>query len=232
MTNRSVRAVPDGVGLCDDAAVAVRAKELRFAVDLTAGGELSDENGVVLEVPRVVAEHLLLAALVRCSLQSLRHHAERGDVDVRSASGSSRDARDANANRTTATHSSRRQSSSPWSSSPSRRLTLSPSSSRWPSGTASSAPPSRPSRAIGGSSTAGDRRVSTHAHAAAGAARPRRGHRPRPAVERDRAQRQPQHVRGRRVRALGGHPRRLVRRRAAARRTGSTTPGGRSSGPD
>ncbi len=72
-------------------AVAVRAKELRYAVDLTAGGELTDENGVVLDVPAGWSpEHLLLAALVRCSLQSLRHHAARGDVDVRSASGSSR----------------------------------------------------------------------------------------------------------------------------------------------
>ena len=72
-------------------AVAVRAKELRYAVDLTTAGELTDENGVTLDAPAEWSpEHLLLAALVRCSLKSLRHHAERRGVDVRSASGSSR----------------------------------------------------------------------------------------------------------------------------------------------
>jgi uncharacterized OsmC-like protein len=60
----------------------VRAKELRYAVDLTADGELRDENGVVLDVPAEWSpEHLLLAALVRCSLKG---------VEVRSAAGSSR----------------------------------------------------------------------------------------------------------------------------------------------
>jgi organic hydroperoxide reductase OsmC/OhrA len=71
-------------------AVAVKAKELRYAVDLTAAGELTDENGVGLDVPADwTPEHLLLAALVRCSLKSLGYHAERRGVDVRSASGSS-----------------------------------------------------------------------------------------------------------------------------------------------
>jgi len=71
--------------------VAGRARELRYAVDLTADGELRDENGVVLDVPTEWSpEHLLLAALVRCSLKSLGFHAGRKGVDVRSASGSSR----------------------------------------------------------------------------------------------------------------------------------------------
>jgi uncharacterized OsmC-like protein len=71
--------------------VAVRAKELRYAVDLTTAGELTDENGVALDAPAEWSpEHLLLAALVRCSLKSLRYHAERRGIDVRSASGSSR----------------------------------------------------------------------------------------------------------------------------------------------
>jgi uncharacterized OsmC-like protein len=71
--------------------VAVRAKELRYAVGVTAAGELTEENGVALELPTEwSAEHLLLAALVRCSLQSLRYHAERKGVAVRSASGTSR----------------------------------------------------------------------------------------------------------------------------------------------
>jgi len=72
-------------------AVAVRAKKLRYAVDLTTAGELTDENGVALDAPAEWSpEHLLLAALVRCSLKSLRYHAERRGVDVRSTSGSSR----------------------------------------------------------------------------------------------------------------------------------------------
>jgi organic hydroperoxide reductase OsmC/OhrA len=72
-------------------AVAVKAKELRYAVDLTDTGELADENGVTLDVPAEWSpEHLLLGALVRCSLKSLRYHAERKGFSVRPASGSSR----------------------------------------------------------------------------------------------------------------------------------------------
>jgi organic hydroperoxide reductase OsmC/OhrA len=71
--------------------VPLRAKELRYAVDLTADGELRDENGVVLDAPAEWSpEHLLLAALVRCSLKSLAFHARRDGVEVRSAAGSSR----------------------------------------------------------------------------------------------------------------------------------------------
>lgn len=71
--------------------MAVRAKELRYAVDLSANGELSEETGAVLDVPAGWSpEHLLLAALVRCSLKSLGFHAERKAVGVRSASGSGR----------------------------------------------------------------------------------------------------------------------------------------------
>jgi uncharacterized OsmC-like protein len=71
--------------------VTVRAKELRYAVDLTVGGELTDENGVRLDAPAEWSpEHLLLAALVRCSLKSLRYHAQRQGVDVHSAFGGSR----------------------------------------------------------------------------------------------------------------------------------------------
>jgi organic hydroperoxide reductase OsmC/OhrA len=71
--------------------VAVRAKELRYAIELTPAGELREENGVVLELPAEwSAEHLLLAALVRCSLTSLRYNAQRRGVDVRSASARGR----------------------------------------------------------------------------------------------------------------------------------------------
>ena len=67
-----------------------RAKELRYAVDL-ASGVLRDENGVQLEVPGDwTPEHLLLAALLRCTLKSLRHHAERAGLRVVAADGSGR----------------------------------------------------------------------------------------------------------------------------------------------
>jgi organic hydroperoxide reductase OsmC/OhrA len=71
--------------------VAVKAKELRFEVDLAANGELTEEGGVALELPADwKPEHLLLAALVRCSLKSLHFHAARKGTKVRSASGSGR----------------------------------------------------------------------------------------------------------------------------------------------
>jgi organic hydroperoxide reductase OsmC/OhrA len=71
--------------------VAVRAKELRYAVDLSGDGELTEEHGVVLDPPAEWSpEHLLLAALVRCSLKSLRYHADRKGVNVQSASGAGR----------------------------------------------------------------------------------------------------------------------------------------------
>ncbi|HZS31299.1 MAG TPA: OsmC family protein [Gaiellaceae bacterium] len=69
----------------------VRAREFRFAVDLSASGELREENGAALDVPpEWTPEHLMLAALVRCSLTSLRYHADRVGLAVSRASGSGR----------------------------------------------------------------------------------------------------------------------------------------------
>jgi len=77
--------------MCHDAGVAVKAKELRYAVDLGSGDTLRDENGVALAVPEEwTPEHLLLGALVRCSLKSLRHHATRAQLRVTAPSGSAR----------------------------------------------------------------------------------------------------------------------------------------------
>jgi organic hydroperoxide reductase OsmC/OhrA len=71
--------------------MAIKARELRFAVELGAGGELLDENGVALDVPpEWTPEHLLLAALVRCSLASFLYHAERAGLTVGETSGSAR----------------------------------------------------------------------------------------------------------------------------------------------
>ncbi len=69
----------------------VRGREFRHAVDLARGGELRDEDGVRLDVPpEWTPEHLLLAALIRCSLKSLAYHAARSSLTVAAASGSSR----------------------------------------------------------------------------------------------------------------------------------------------
>ena len=71
--------------------MAVKAKELRYAVELTANGRLEDEHGAVLDVPTGWSpEHLLLAALLGCSLKSLRYHAKYRSIEVRSAAGSGR----------------------------------------------------------------------------------------------------------------------------------------------
>jgi uncharacterized OsmC-like protein len=72
-------------------AVTIKAKELRYAVDLAPGGVLTDESEIALDVPAEWSpEHLLLAALVRCSLQSLGYHARSMGIEVLAASGRSR----------------------------------------------------------------------------------------------------------------------------------------------
>ena len=68
--------------------MAVRAKELRFETTIDADGELSAEGCEALELGETwTAEHLLLAALSRCSLASLAYAAKR---DGRTATGSGR----------------------------------------------------------------------------------------------------------------------------------------------
>jgi uncharacterized OsmC-like protein len=69
--------------------MAVRAKTFHYAVDLHEGGSFRTEDGTPLETdPAWTPEHLLLAALVRCSLQSLRYHARRAGIEVAAAHGS------------------------------------------------------------------------------------------------------------------------------------------------
>jgi uncharacterized OsmC-like protein len=63
--------------------VPVRAKVLNFAASIDAGGRLAAEDCRSLELPgEWTAEHLLLAALLRCSLTSLRYHAKRAGMDA------------------------------------------------------------------------------------------------------------------------------------------------------
>lgn len=66
----------------------MKAKELHFEVGLDAAGELHVEDGTPLAVPSGwTAEHLLLAGLVRCSLESLRYVARRTGIEVTGTSG-------------------------------------------------------------------------------------------------------------------------------------------------
>lgn len=66
-------------------------KEFRYAVDLGEGGMLRTEDGTPLGAePAWSPEHLLLAALVRCSLKSLGYHAKRARIEVSAAHGSAR----------------------------------------------------------------------------------------------------------------------------------------------
>ena len=66
-----------------------RAKEFRYAVDLGADQLLRTEDGTPLGPdPAWTPEHLLLAGLIRCSLESLRHHLRRASFELAAASGS------------------------------------------------------------------------------------------------------------------------------------------------
>ena len=65
------------------------AKELRYAIDLR--DVLRTEDGTPLQVdPGWSPEHLLLAALLRCSLKSLDYHARRAGNALDDAHGSVR----------------------------------------------------------------------------------------------------------------------------------------------
>jgi organic hydroperoxide reductase OsmC/OhrA len=56
--------------------MAVKAREFRYAIGLDRAGRLSADGRALLELDAAwTPEHLLLAALVRCTLQSLRFHA-------------------------------------------------------------------------------------------------------------------------------------------------------------
>jgi organic hydroperoxide reductase OsmC/OhrA len=78
-------------GRQDERMAALKVKELRFAIDLGEGGSLRVEDGTLLDAdPAWSPEHLLLAALVRCSLKSLAYHARRAGLEVAHATGSAR----------------------------------------------------------------------------------------------------------------------------------------------
>ena len=72
--------------------MATTAKEFRYAIAQDRAGRVSADGKGELELdPDWAPEHLVLAGLVRCTLASLRFHADRAGVDyVAGASGSAR----------------------------------------------------------------------------------------------------------------------------------------------
>jgi len=63
--------------------MAVAAKTLEYAVELDEGGRLTVPGGGQFVTPEGwSADHLLLAALVRCSIDSLAYHARRAGHNV------------------------------------------------------------------------------------------------------------------------------------------------------
>ena len=68
--------------------MAVTAKTFSYAAGVDRAGRVSAEGGPAAEIPADwKPEHLVLAGLVRCSLTSLRYHAQRSGIDVAGASG-------------------------------------------------------------------------------------------------------------------------------------------------
>ena len=68
--------------------MAVAAKTLEYAVELDEGGHFTVPGGGQFVTPEGwSADHLLLAALIRCSIDSFAYHARRGGHTV-SATGS------------------------------------------------------------------------------------------------------------------------------------------------
>jgi organic hydroperoxide reductase OsmC/OhrA len=68
--------------------VSTRAKVFEYAVEVDRGGRMTIPGGAQIERAEGWSpDHLLLAALVRCSIDSLTYHARRTGHDV-SASGS------------------------------------------------------------------------------------------------------------------------------------------------
>ena len=70
--------------------MAQNAKEFRYAIALDRAGRLTAEGASPLELAEPwTPEHLVLAGLLRCTLQSLRFHADREGVDFLARAGAS-----------------------------------------------------------------------------------------------------------------------------------------------
>jgi organic hydroperoxide reductase OsmC/OhrA len=65
------------------AQVAATEKRFEYAIAVDRAGRLSAEGGASLELDDAwTADHMLLAALARCTLTSLRYHAQRANIEV------------------------------------------------------------------------------------------------------------------------------------------------------
>lgn len=70
--------------------MAVRAKVLTFEAGIDRGGQVSAEDCPPFQLPEEwTAEHLVLAALLRCTLTSLRYHAQGAGLDAVGAGSAS-----------------------------------------------------------------------------------------------------------------------------------------------
>ena len=77
----SVGGAPDVNGY--GSAVPVRAKRFEYAIAVERTGRMAAEGEAPIELDDAWSpDHLLLAALARCTIQSLRFHAERAGVDM------------------------------------------------------------------------------------------------------------------------------------------------------
>jgi organic hydroperoxide reductase OsmC/OhrA len=65
--------------------VSVRAKHFDYWISLDEVGALSADGNPVEIEGEVGAEHLLLAALARCSISSLEHFARQKDIEVQAS---------------------------------------------------------------------------------------------------------------------------------------------------
>jgi uncharacterized OsmC-like protein len=66
------------------------AKEFRYAIGLDRSGRLTADGRAPLDLDEAwTPEHLLLAGLVECTLQSLRFHAEPAGVDFLASASAS-----------------------------------------------------------------------------------------------------------------------------------------------
>jgi uncharacterized OsmC-like protein len=59
------------------------AKEFRYAMSQDAAGRITAEDATIELAQAWTPEHLVLAGLVRCTLQSLRFHVDRAGGDFR-----------------------------------------------------------------------------------------------------------------------------------------------------
>ncbi len=70
----------------EDGGVAIKSKRFEYTASVDAAGTMRAEGVAPLDAPQGwTSDHLLLAALVRCSLGSLRYHARRAGLALEGA---------------------------------------------------------------------------------------------------------------------------------------------------